>query len=89
MNTATAIRTISTEAGAVLQNTCNGAAFSTNAVGARIWKDLAKGLPADEIVNRISSEFGVEREQVCKDVAEFLQRLKQAGLLQQESSHAK
>ena len=84
MNTSKAVRTVQTEAGAILRNINNGATFSTNVVGARIWQHLAKGLTEDEIVDRVSTEFGVVREQVSCDVEEFLKGLKQTGLLQED-----
>ena len=86
MSIARAIRTVQTEVGAVLQNTNNGASFSTNLVGARIWKHLTKDLTEDEIVDRVSTEFGVAKDQVRHDVKEFLVGLKRAGLLQKDAS---
>jgi len=80
MNPLRAVRTIETETGAVLQNTDNGATFSTNLVGARIWAHLTKGLTQGEVVDRLSSEFGVAKDQVHRDVEQFLTGLRQTGL---------
>jgi hypothetical protein len=85
MNTARVVRTIFTEAGAVLQNTENGATFTINPMGAHIWRHLTKGVTKDDIVDRVSTDFGVEREQVCRDVEEFLLGLEQKGLLHKNS----
>ena len=79
---------VKTEVGAVLHNTDNGATFSTNLVGARIWKDIAKGLTENEIIDEVSSEFGVARDQVCGDVEEFLKDLEQKGLLLADATEA-
>jgi hypothetical protein len=84
MNTATTVRVIQTEAGAVLQNTDNGATFSTNLVGATICKYLTKGLTRNEIIHEVSIQFAATRDEVCRDLEEFVERLKQTGLLQQE-----
>jgi hypothetical protein len=84
MNIARAVRTVQTEAGAVLQNVENDATFSTNRVGAAIWQHLTNGLNQDEVVDRVSSEFGVAREQVCGDLVEFLEKLQQTGLLEKD-----
>lgn len=82
MNTPRTVRAIFTEAGAVLQNVENGAMFTTNLVGAKIWRHLTKGATKDEIVDRLSSEFNVVKDQIHCDVDEFLLRLEQKGLLQ-------
>ena len=81
MLTTKVIRAVQTEAGAILQNTDNGASFSTNLVGARIWKHLTNGLTENEIVDQVSAEFGVAKGQVCGDVQEFITSLKHASLL--------
>jgi hypothetical protein len=86
MNTARAVRTVFTQGGAVLQNTENGATFAINLVGANIWRHLTKGATKNEIVERVSAEFGVEREQVFRDMEEFLRGLEQKGLLQEQAS---
>jgi hypothetical protein len=88
MNAARAIRIVHTEAGAVLQNTDNGASFSTNPVGARIWVHLVRGLTEHEIVDRLSIEFCVARDRVCRDVEEFLKGLERTGLLKNDASKA-
>jgi hypothetical protein len=86
MKTVRAVRAVQTEVGTVLQNTDNGASFSTNLVGSRIWKSITKGLTKHEIVDQVSAEFGAPREQVFRDVEEFVKTLKQAGLLQEDAS---
>jgi hypothetical protein len=85
MNAAKAVRVVHTEAGAVFQKTDNGATFSTNLVGARIWKHLTHGLIEDDIVERVSAEFGVARDQVRGDAEQFLEELKRMGLLQENT----
>ncbi len=88
MNVARTVRVIFTETGAVLQNTENGTAFSTNLVGAKIWQDLTKGVTKDEIVDRLCSEFNVASDMICRDMDEFLSGLEQKGLLQKDVSEA-
>jgi hypothetical protein len=86
MNAARAVRGIQTEGGAVLQNTENGATFSTNLAGARIWKYITKGSTKDEIVDQLSTEFDVPKERVDGDVEEFVKALKHRGLLEGDVS---
>jgi hypothetical protein len=86
MNTTKTVRTVFTEAGAVLRNLETGASFSINLVGSKIWQLLTKGTTRDEIVEQLSSEFHLTRGQLCHDVDEFLTLLEQRGLLQKEVS---
>jgi hypothetical protein len=86
MNTAKTVRVTLTEVGAVLHNTDNGATYSTNPVGARIWIHLTNGVTQDELIDQISTEFVVTKAQVCRDVAEFVEQLISSGFLQEEVS---
>jgi len=84
MKATRAVRTVFTEMGAVLQNTDSGATFSINLVGSTIWRHLTTGLTRDEIVARLSFDFGMAKDRVSSDVDKFLRSLEQKGLLQQE-----
>jgi hypothetical protein len=88
MNSARAVRAVFTETGAVLQNTENGATFTVNPMGANIWRYLTNGATKNEIVEHVSTDFGVDREQVYRDIEEFLTSLEQKGLLHQGVSKA-
>jgi hypothetical protein len=88
MNTARAVRTVFTEGGAVLQNTENGSTYAVNPMGASIWRHLTKGATKNEIVERVSTDFAAKRDEVCRDVEEFLTGLEQKGLLQKEAVKA-
>jgi hypothetical protein len=87
MNIARTVRVVFTESGAVLQNTENGSTFGINHVGAAIWQHLANAATKDEIVDRLCSKFGVDRDQIRRDVDEFLAGLEQKGLLQKHSGN--
>ena len=52
-----------------------------NPVSHIIWSKLETGATFDEILNAIMKEFNVEKEEVTKDIKEFLDGLKQANLL--------
>jgi hypothetical protein len=86
MNTSKAIRTIRTEVGAVLQNTQNGATFSINLVGARIWDHLTQGATKDEVVDLLCSQFAVAKADIYRDVDEFLTGLQEGGLIEKRGS---
>jgi Coenzyme PQQ synthesis protein D (PqqD) len=89
MNPARSVRIVRTEVGAVLQNTENGATFSTNDVGARIWIHLTHGLSEAETVDRVAVEFRAPRDQVCGDLEAFIRKLKQTGLLQDDAENTR
>ena len=52
-----------------------------NAVGTLIWEAADGKTPVSAIVARISEEFDVEPEQAERDVAPFIEKLCQRGLL--------
>jgi len=47
-----------------------------NPVAVSIWTKLAAGLSIQEINGQIVKEFGVPEERVARDVAEFIEVLK-------------
>jgi hypothetical protein len=51
-----------------------------NAVGSRIW-ELADGRALSEIVETITREFAVDREQALADTRKFVEELRQFGAL--------
>ena len=50
--------------------------FGMNPVAVSIWTKLAAGLSIQEINGQIVKEFGVPEERVARDVAEFIEVLK-------------
>lgn len=52
-----------------------------NPVSQVIWGKLETGATFDEILDEVMKEFSVEKEEVTKDINEFLEGLKQANLL--------
>ena len=52
-----------------------------NAVGTLIWEAADGKTPVTAIVARISEEFDVEPEQAERDLAAFVEKLHQRGLL--------
>ena len=52
-----------------------------NAVGTLVWESADGKTPVSAIVARISEEFDVEPERAERDVAAFIEKLCQRGLL--------
>lgn len=82
MKVANHVRAMVSSEGAVLRHMRQGGTFSLNPVGAKIWEFVQQGIPTDQIVARISQQFSVPREQVEKDVADFLRSLEAHRLIQ-------
>jgi hypothetical protein len=80
------IRRLSSADGGVLLDLRRGAMFRVNPLGARIIDLLAGQHSPREIADRISTEFGVERDVVQADVADFLRSLAAHGILDSQSS---
>lgn len=57
------------------------AVINLNETGALLWKALEKGAEEEQLVSLIISEYEVEKEVAREDVSAFIQRLKEANLL--------
>lgn len=55
--------------------------LTLNEVGGEIWKLLDEVDSEEEIVNRLLEEYEVEREELQGDVREFLDKLRELGIL--------
>lgn len=55
--------------------------LTLNEVGGEIWKLLDEVETEEEIVDRLLKEYEVEREELQKDVREFIGRLQELGIL--------
>lgn len=61
----------------------NGAMHSLNLLGTEIWK-LCDGKTLDELVSALEVDFEVERPALEQDVRDFVNSLKELGLLHEE-----
>lgn len=52
-----------------------------NPVSEIIWKKLEGGADFSDILNAVTGEFNVEKEEASADIKEFLDGLEEAGLL--------
>ena len=55
--------------------------LTLNEVGGEIWKLLDEVETEEEIVDRLLKEYEVEREELQKDVREFIGKLQELGIL--------
>lgn len=53
-----------------------------NETGALLWKLLEKGATEEQLVEQMMKEYGIEKEVAKNDVLEFIDRLKEANLIQ-------
>jgi Coenzyme PQQ synthesis protein D (PqqD) len=80
---ADSVRSTHGQDGAVMLDVQQGQMFTLNIVGSRILELLATGSPETEIVTRISREFNTGRHMVESDLREFIDSLKQHGLIEE------
>jgi hypothetical protein len=57
-----------------------------NATGAFIWTRLMKQQPVSRIVRGLAAEFRIDRSRAERDVATFIGRLKEQGLIRKVRS---
>jgi len=67
--------------GVVFLHVGRGDVFSSNRIGARIWRGLTGREPLGAVTAGIAREYGVGQEQVQRDAAEFLADLDARGFL--------
>lgn len=67
--------------GAVLVHLPSNRIFELNETGARVWELLSEGVEGDALIERLGSEFAVDRVRLRADVDAVLDRLGREGLL--------
>jgi len=67
-----------------LFNPSTGESFTVNPIGAEIINLFKEGLDLEQISNRITSEYNVEKSSFEKDLHDFNYILKQHQLLEQD-----
>lgn len=56
--------------------------ITTTEVGAFLWKHLPSAQDEEELVELLLNEYDVDRETASADTAEFLQKLREMGILE-------
>jgi hypothetical protein len=77
-----AIRSTSTEDGAVLLDIHRGRILGLNRMGSRVFKMLEGGVDQDQIAGEISNEFGVDAGRVRNDVLDFIRTLQEHNVFE-------
>lgn len=72
---------------AVVLDVRHGTYFSLNSSASELWPALARGATHDELVSALARPDAetVDREQVSRDVDDFLQTLRTEGLLVEQA----
>jgi hypothetical protein len=77
-----AIRSTSTEDGAVLLDINRGRILGLNRMGSRVFQMLQGGVDQDQIAGEISNEFAVDAGEVRNDVLDFIRTLQEHNVLE-------
>jgi hypothetical protein len=75
------VRSNISDDGLILLDIRSGQIFSANAIAARIWSGLERGLPLKEIIDSIASETGADVAVVERDATDFVDMLKVRALV--------
>jgi hypothetical protein len=76
------VREIATKDGAALLDIRQGLCLSMTSVGVGIWRRLKAHQTLGQISDELAAEFqGATRQQICRDVSEFVSDLRRNGLL--------
>ena len=79
------VRSTYSEDGAVLLDIGKGLCYSLNVVGARMWLTIdasQTGITLDGILGALETHVNVPRQELETDIAEYLDKLEQMGLVQ-------
>ena len=63
-----------------------GAYHTMTGLAARIWNGLEGGMAESEVVDQITAQLGIDRDQAATDVADFLSRLSAQDLVIESKS---
>jgi len=77
--------------GGVLLDIEKGLCYSMNPVGAKIWEVIEsreRSAKLEDIVTALAPQFTVSREQLARDIDEYLRDLEKKGLIQAPSPHS-
>jgi hypothetical protein len=66
----------------VVLNTKSGIYYGLDEMGAMIWKQVQSSRTIEQVVNSITSEFDVDREQCTKNMIDFFTNLESYGLIE-------
>jgi len=67
---------------AVVLNVKNGVYYGLDAIGATIWKFVQTGATVEQVVNAVTSEYDVDKEQCERDMIGFFTNMESYGLIE-------
>lgn len=67
---------------AVVLNVKNGVYYGLDAIGATIWKFVQTGATVEQVVNAVTSEYDVDKEQCARDMIDFFTNMESYGLIE-------
>lgn len=67
---------------AVVLNVKNGVYYGLDEIGARVWKLALSETTIEQVVDAITSEYDVGKEQCTKDMIEFFTNMEAYGLIE-------
>jgi hypothetical protein len=67
--------------GAVLMNATSGDCFELNAVGARVWDEIGRGVKLRELVQNLARDYGEDPATVGADVLRVIDDLARQGIV--------
>jgi UDP-N-acetylglucosamine transferase subunit ALG13 len=70
--------------GIVILHTGKGRMFTSNEIGARIWRGIERQLPLEAIAKEISDEYQIARTTAREHAVRFLAELERHTLIQRE-----
>src|SRR5712664_2855150 len=85
---AASARSSSDREGCVLLDTEKGVFYGANSLGSKIWeliRESPNGVTSEALLDRMAIELEVPREQIARDLDEYLHHLVTQGLLAPES----
>ena len=62
--------------------------LNLNETGAMLWRLLEKGCDSEALVQALLAEYDVSPEQAREDVAEYIEKLRKAGCIDDEEDNA-
>jgi len=81
--TATHLRSVVDQDGAVILDVQHDRMLTLNSTGAYIWQRLQQGKLIDEIIRELAQDSGVDVNVVNRDVHDFLEQLKSKHLVRE------
>ena len=70
----------------VMMSIARGKYFALDGTGQRIWELISEPMRVGEIVDRLTEEYDVDREQCTAEVKSFVAELAENGLVEEQRS---